>query len=1154
MVTSFFKSLFVMFFLTFLVSAKNVAFGEDFSKRCKFNQGNCSRDHGFVQDFGYGGVGSYIAEAASRVTSPIASLIRDVRQGTPNPECTRNILHEGQEYAGSAWNGTCKDATREETLALNCKGQEGLGYSQPAIQNIIVANDKLDPLQEELVFMTAVSDIHKFTKCQDGLFNQYFNPNDSTVKDEMLQNAFNQFTDLVEHLDLRSEIKSEYQMRDRQARADYFKNCIRESCQMSGSPEVFGTLRDNLPPQIEEKRKKINALLSRIPMANRDSMRAAMENLIMSSPQVTKAQFDEVFNAEMTRLNEGVKASLATIDGIYVKDPTSGQEWYCVDRELKENLQRSGQVETTVKGMGLQDALAGFTCRSANRYGIAGMVVSEMALIPSYFVGYGFARLGMRAGMSAIRAVSVGGRALATTTRAAMIGLEAADWTASIAGMERDCHNQTFFSRVEGQNCSPENEVGQVYEESSYAQCMTSVIMPFASALVGTTVRVASSPGLEKLYRAGAPARRGEEIVVTAGPKVKRFLDGDEAARAIDSLEARGIKTEGSEIRLSPGHSRTITTPERAYLLDEIVGVPLTEQATKKILEQVETGQRGLDPIRLVRRKEKVIQALQEQGLSLAEATAKAEKLLASGVLGQVPAPRIVTTPEPTVSRAAPASAPPASVAPRTERELLDQYATLQVTTPRQNETYIPRALQTRSNEGVIFLNSQNSFQKRLNDSLSDKTLVDAINSRHSVMVKEAIERELAGKYPGLRVELYSDYKAIQAAIIVRGGNNERMMSDIRKVLDNVDQAFMREIKSGEFPSIPENLRNEPWFSTGVGETGDLANVQARFPPGTTWEQIQASWVKVRQLRQELEGRFGRTPLMKKVAGEVDAKVPTAEVYALLRGSADNDYVAKVLNHRHGLQLKPEDVESFRAYAREADNFSPGLLIAKRESHDFDRATSGAVTLDFGGVGGLNAESVGEGLAQGFDLKRSVMAVRRNERLVTNYLDLIKKRTGDELKALLRRNGIEARVSVSGDDMVIIPDKPFTDEIRQQILQSQARVQAEILGRTGRNTNVRVSYVRPGIANPQDRAILAAEGEGIEKILRKKLEFQMTPAEMRTLTIGTDMRGSLRSSGDVGLLTNGALPPDRLAIIQREFRSAVEEANQKNGSTFRVAP
>ena len=1137
MVTFSLRTFLVMFFSVIFGAAISISHAEDFTKKCAFNQGNCGHTHGFVQDFGYGGIGSYLANGVAAAAAPPLTLARNLTEGSPNPECTRNILHDTQAMAGSVWNGTCKPATEEETLAINCRGTEGAGYHQPAIKDLLTAQDNLDPLQEELVFMDAVADVHKFTKCQDALFKSYLDPKNPVVRDEMIQNAFTQFTDLVEQYDLRHVIMAEYNMRERQVKADSFRMCTREVCPQ-GSPEIFKTLGDNLPPQIAEKRKNINALLSRIPMANRDSMRAAMENLIMSKPNVSKEDFTKVFDEEMERMNEGVQASLKTIEAIHVVDPKSNQEWYCVDRELKENLQRSGQIESTVEGLGLKDALAGFSCRSNNRYGMAGVVVSEVALIPTYFVGYGFARLGLKAGLSSVRAIASAGRTLSSVTRAAMIGLEAADWTSAMAGIERDCHSQTFFSRVEGKTCDPANEVGQVYEEASYAQCVTSVIMPFASAIAGTTVRLASSKKLEDLYRAGAPLRAADDIVVNGGGKaVKRFLSADEEVRALDSLEAKGIMVgfEG-HLTLTRVQSIKLPTHERVVLIDEIVGSRLSESGTKKVLEALETGSRGDDIARLAGRQKKVTDALIAEGLTAASAEAKAKQIIESGVLGRVPQPIIR----------------PADMT--SEQELVAQFGARQATTPEQNAAYIPRALRTNSEEGTVFLNSQNSFQKKLNDSLSDKTLVDAINARHSLIVQQEVERTLGKKYPGIRIEQYSDYKAIQQAIIVPGGKNERMMNDLRKVLDTADTKFMNEIQNGDFPSIPSNLRKEPWFSSGVGETADLANIQARFPPGTSWAHIEDTWVKARILRRELEVKFGDTGIMKKVSGEVDAKIPTDEVFALLRSVGENEQVAKVLAHRHGINITADDIAKFRAYAKEADYFSPGLLIAERATHDFEKAQFGGVTLDFGGVGGLNAESVAEGLAQGFSLKRSVMMIRGNERKVTEYLDLVKSKTGGELGKLLKSHGIKAKISVSGDDMVIIPDGPLTDEIRQQIVQTQARVQKEILGETGRNTNVRVSYFKPGIANAQDRAIIAAEGEGIEKILRKKIEFELTREELRTLTIATDMRGGVRGSGEVRLITNKQLPPERLAIIEREFKRAVEEANRINHSHFKPGP
>lgn len=510
----------------------------------------------------------------------------------------------------------------------------------------------------------------------------------------------------------------------------------------------------------------------------------------------------------------------------------------------------------------------------------------------------------------------------------------------------------------------------------------------------------------------------------------------------------------------------------------------------------------------------------------------------------------VVTAPR---SRRRPSSRPSRTPPRQTEETVLEEYASRTVTTPEQNGRFAELARATNTQAGVVFVDAQNSMLKWLNDNLKNKNLVDALNNRHSVMLQEAIEG-LKAKFPGLKIETYSDYKGIRFAVTGKAGEEAKLTRELQKITADVDRRFQQELVRNEYVSVQGRAREKNWFSTGVGETADLANIEART--GRTQAQIKDDWAALRTQRQELEAAFGSTPLMRAVDGEVSAKIPTAEVFELLRKNSDNAEVAGILRHRHGVELTPEGVAGFRAYAEGADFFSPGLLISKRVEHNFDNATHGAITLDFGGVGSLNAEATAEGLAQGFSLKRSVMNVRRNERdIITPYLDQVKRETEAAVEAVFERHSMSATITTSGDDMVIIPSGPVSEAMKVELLAAQRGAQESLLASTGRNTNVRVSFVRPNIAVKEDRAILAAEGEGIEKILRNRLEFSFTQAELRGLTFSTDMQGMARGQGGVRLLIGGSeLSPERRAQIAQEFTAAVQEANTKYGSSFTPEP
>ncbi len=484
---------------------------------CSFNQGNCpvnreSGRHGFVQDYGYGGFTSTLISGSRIATNPIGTVIDAVQNGGPvNPECVMNPMTPVTTGAATLYNGNADDANLAEMRAIQCAGEAGRGYSFTGNFNEIVNTlGNLDPLEEELVFLTATEDIHHFNECQNGLFSSYLNTPD--IKNDLLNNAWRQFQDITSSNEVIPRLREEYRRRSDVVRADTITGCMRETCP-TPTAEDIRRIRERTENQsrVETLRPEINLLISRIPMANRDSMRTQMEILLMSREPVTEQRFKEVYDQEMRRMNAGVQESRDFIRGITLM--SGDKKYFCVDRNLKENLYRSGQVDHTIERMGLTDALENFSLRSQNRYGLAGTVITEVAMIPTYFVGYGVARLALRAGASTVRAVSMGGKALASSTRLAMLGLEAADYSSAIAAALRDCDSDNFQARVDGQACNPAEEISLAYEESSLAQCLTSVILPMASPLIGTGVRVVSSRRLQQLY-ANTPTQV-EEIVVT---------------------------------------------------------------------------------------------------------------------------------------------------------------------------------------------------------------------------------------------------------------------------------------------------------------------------------------------------------------------------------------------------------------------------------------------------------------------------------------------------------------------------------------------------------------------------------------------------------------------------------------------------------------
>lgn len=611
------------------------AFG--ISERCSFNAGNCSvhprGGQGFVQDYGYGSFGGTLYTAARAASNPLASLIEVVSEGPPNPECSPNGLAHIQTGLGSTWNGRGGASTTTELIEISC-GREG--YFQPNLRemvefaNQLESSEYIDAQVEELAFLSAVGDVHDFTLCQKGLFDSYYS--NEQVRDSMLDNAYEQFLDVAQAM--APVIGRERVGRGRGPRPGTEARRLRDLGQtLEGDARIQHMVQHCRNSDCAEI---TNAVLSRIPLGNRDSMREAIKDYILANPDAledtpeARARFRNMYAGEVRTLRNSVYDSLEDIDSITINSTTDDRKWYCINNELKDNIQRSGQLDNTLLRLGDEATLRNFSRRAQNRYGREGEIIGELLMVPTYFAGYGVARLALRAGASTVRTIAAGGEALSVATRAAMIGIEAADWGSAFAGMQRDCHSQAFFARVEGGKCNAQDEVGQVYEESSFAQCISSAVLPFASAFVGAGVRVASSGRLDAIYNLPNPRH---QIVVTGSRDP--FLTGNQSTNAFDYFEQTlRLNADNLAEQLTPEIARGLNQNRRAFAINQIAGRELDRPTIELLLDNVKYGDQAGGPAR----RTAVLDALIANGMTRDEALVATRRLFNSHVLGDAPA------------------------------------------------------------------------------------------------------------------------------------------------------------------------------------------------------------------------------------------------------------------------------------------------------------------------------------------------------------------------------------------------------------------------------------------------------------------------------------------------------------------------------------
>lgn len=482
---------------------------------------------------------------------------------------------------------------------------------------------------------------------------------------------------------------------------------------------------------------------------------------------------------------------------------------------------------------------------------------------------------------------------------------------------------------------------------------------------------------------------------------------------------------------------------------------------------------------------------------------------------------------------------------PLTRQDFIKKWSEVAVTTPAQNKAWIAMALKTKR-PGVFFVDTQNTALKFLNDTLKDKTLVNAFGNRYNASVKAVIE-EFKKKYPEVELEFYSDYKSLRAGIRGPPGKENELMAELGKRLAENDKAFQQEMLQGRY--VRAEHMQAPWFRAGLGRTADEANLVTRFSRRSNDSTVDnfdlphvrgsvlKAWGEAEQTRAILAERFKGTALLKEVPG-TNKFIPSAEVMEVVRKSSNPDEVVSTLSRRFGVTLDEKDAHRLKQYFTQVDQFSPGLLIPERVAHRFDRARQGGLTIDFAGVGSQNAEATAIGLARGRSLEDAVVAVRTQERVVTGMLDDLKEKTQTNVRAALKRHGVDAEITISGDDMLVVPNKPLSAAAKVELVQLQAR--------SGLPSSMRTSFFPSGMMNDVERAVQSTIGEGIEKTLRKRLEGQLSQDQLKKSLFAVDMRGSVTGKGAVGL--DFVAPPGitkaQEALIRREFESSVNDMNR----------
>ena len=478
-------------------------------------------------------------------------------------------------------------------------------------------------------------------------------------------------------------------------------------------------------------------------------------------------------------------------------------------------------------------------------------------------------------------------------------------------------------------------------------------------------------------------------------------------------------------------------------------------------------------------------------------------------------------------------------------------------TSPLQNRSWIRVA---RNSSADFFFDVENSALKRLNDTMGDKNIVTAITNIHKHILFDEVDT-LVQKFPGLKVEKYSDFKSSRFAFTFKDG---KAPPGFQKELD----ALMKRVGTRYDQAVKKiegiNLNGESpqrWFSAGAGESADqagLASRQARnspraAPPSVSHfkdvsKALEATKESIEGGRRSIALKFSQGPLEKLLSSSADGiKVPSLEVFEVMRKSKgkSSEELVEIFKKRFDVDVTAQDMDQLTKYTNEVDQFSPGLWLEERVVANLDEAELGGFSADFKGMGARNIQQVALDMAKpSKSLAETVDQLRKGEGLVTEGFDKAKSSYQELISRELKEMGIKVTNHCSGDDCVSLPVQTLTKAQEEKILSKIAK--------SGNPDGYRLSFIPPGIAT-RDRSNLALHGELIEKEIRSILtgfgKGKVAPEVMSSVAIAVRMPREIAKGGVEVILASGSE-----AGVSRELRaqinSALKEATAKVNSNL----
>ncbi|WP_413294600.1 hypothetical protein ACLSU7_05750 [Bdellovibrio sp. HCB185ZH] len=481
--------------------------------------------------------------------------------------------------------------------------------------------------------------------------------------------------------------------------------------------------------------------------------------------------------------------------------------------------------------------------------------------------------------------------------------------------------------------------------------------------------------------------------------------------------------------------------------------------------------------------------------------------------------------------------------------DFIKKYVEYNPTTVAQNEKFIALA-EKGKDANAYFVNIENSQMKFLNDSLKDKNLVTSLTNFHKDLVLKRME-ELQKEFPELKISEYSDFKSLRFAF--EGQVPKDLEKRLAAVFKESNDEFAKYMKDNGLLRTSDTPQD--YFKAGYGRTADEAGIAARYArktePGELVSykdsrlksDLNAKVQSVEQDRVSLQQQLGQTKM-------VDGDTFKPEVFDIVRKNmGDSAAIKSALSNRYKLStLSDKSVEDLQRYVKTSDEFSPGLMIAKRESANLNDAAQGGFTMDFVGLGASNMKGTADALAKSKDLDTALNEARKAEKAVTNDVNTQKQFFTKVVTESVEPGKIKS--VCSGDDCVAIATKPLNEQEKVKVLSRVADSKYA--------SKMRFAFVNDGVKSAETRNSLSTHGESIEKLLRKNLGSVMDPNKLEGVTFGIDMRTDTLNQGSVKLLM-GQSPDLYLTKLEQKrikeaFKQSVAEFNKaaaKNGPAAR---